>query len=75
MRKNVLRRKAFAEGIGDLFQTDLVDMAGYSNAGARYWPILTCIGVFSKMAFAVPLEDKRGSSEAEALETEEDDIC
>jgi transposase InsO family protein len=67
VRKVFLRRKTYAKGIGDLFQADLVDMASYSGGGVRY--ILTCIDVFSKMAFAVPLKDKRGSSVARALET------
>jgi Integrase core domain len=67
VRRTFLRRKTFAKGIGDLYQADLVDMAGYRNAGARY--ILTCIDVFSKMAFAIALKDKRGSSVAKALET------
>jgi transposase InsO family protein len=68
VRKKFPRRKTFAKGINDLFQADLVDMQNYSryNNANRY--ILTCIDVFSKKAFAIPLTDKRGSSLATAFE-------
>ena len=62
------RRKTFAKGIDDLFQADLADMQNLSryNDGHRF--ILTCVDVFSKWAFAIPLKDKRGPTVAEALE-------
>jgi hypothetical protein len=68
-RKIFPRRKTFAKGIGDLYQADLVDMQNLArfNDGFRY--ILTCIDVFSKRAFAIPLKDKRGPSVANAFET------
>ena len=63
--KKFPRRKTFAKGIDDLFQADLADMTSY-NDGHSY--ILTCIDVFSRYAFAVPIKDKRGSTVAVAFE-------
>lgn len=69
VRKIFPRRKTYAKGIGDLFQADLAEMQSLSkfNAGFRY--ILTCIDVFSKRAYAIPLKDKKGSSIVEAFKT------
>ena len=68
VRRRFPRRKTFAKGIDDLFQADLADMQNLSryNDGHRF--ILTCIDVFSKRAFAIPLKDKRGQSVADAFE-------
>jgi len=62
------RRKTYSKGIGDLYQIDLVDLhnlAAY-NDGMRY--LLTCIDVFSKRAWAVPLRMKTSHSVAVAFE-------
>jgi transposase InsO family protein len=66
--KKFPRRKTFSKGIDDLFQADLADMRNLasSNDGNSY--ILTCIDVFSRYAFAVPVKDKRGSTVAAAFE-------
>jgi hypothetical protein len=68
VRRIFPRRKTFAKGIDDLFQADLADMQNLSryNDGHRF--ILTCVDVFSKRAFAIPLKDKRGPSVADAFE-------
>jgi len=68
-RRHFPRRKTFAKGIDDLFQADLADMQNLSRFNDGYRFILTCIDVFSKRAFAIPLKDKRGSSIADAFET------
>jgi len=63
------RRKTYSKGIGDLFQIDLVDLSSLSsfNDGIRY--LLTCIDVFSKRAWAVPVRKKSARHVAEAFET------
>lgn len=68
VRKIFPRRKTFSKGIDDLYQADLADMQNLSrfNDGFRF--ILTCVDVFSKRAFAVPVKDKRGPSIAQAFE-------
>jgi hypothetical protein len=62
------RRKTFAKGIDDLFQADLADMQNLSRYNDGYRFILTCVDVFSKRAFAIPLKDKRGPTVADAFE-------
>ena len=49
------RRKTYSKGIADLYQIDLVDVSSLSpfNDGMRY--LLTCIDVFTKRAWAVPV--------------------
>jgi hypothetical protein len=69
VRRIFPRRKTFSKGIADLFQADLADMQTLSRYNDGYRFILTCIDVFSKRAFAIPLKDKRGPSVAEAFET------
>jgi transposase InsO family protein len=68
LRKKFPRRKTFAKGINDLFQADLVDMQSLSRSNDSHRYILTCIDVFSKKAYALPLTDKRGPTLATAFE-------
>ena len=62
------RRKTYSKGIADLYQINLVDVSGLSshNDGSRY--LLTCIDVFSKRAWEVPVRRKTGQNVAEAFE-------
>ena len=62
------RRKTYSKGITDLFQIDLVDLSNLAsfNDGMRY--LLTCIDVFSKRAWAVPVRRKSARDVAEAFE-------
>lgn len=67
------RRKTYSKGIADLYQIDLVDLSTLStfNDGVRY--LLTCIDVFSKRAWAVPVRTKSGRDVTEAFEKILDD--
>jgi len=67
-RKIFPRRRTFAKGITDLFQADLVEMQNLSRYNDGYRYILTCVDVFSKRAFALPVKDKRGSTVENAFE-------
>jgi len=62
------RRNTYSKGIGDLFQIDLVDLTTLSsfNDGMRY--LLTCIDVFSKRAWVVPVARKSARDVVEAFE-------
>ena len=62
------RRKTFAKGIDDLFQADLVDLSGISSYNDGYRYLLTCIDVFSKYAWAIPLKSKSAESVKQAFE-------
>ena len=68
VRKVFPRRKTYAKGIQDLLQVDLADMQQLSRFNDGYRFIMTCVDVFSKRGFAIPLKDKRGSSVAAAFE-------
>ena len=62
------RRKTYSKGIADLFQIDLVDLSSLVsfNDGMRY--LLTCIDVFSKRAWVVPVRRKSARDVTEAVE-------
>ena len=62
------RRKTYSKGIADLYQVDLVDVTSLSpsNDGMRY--LLTCIDVFSKRAWAVPIRTKSARDVTDAFE-------
>jgi len=62
------RRRTYSKGIADLYQIDLTDVSNLSsfNDGMRY--LLTCIDVFTKRAWAVPIRTKSGSDIAKAFE-------
>lgn len=66
--KKFPRRKTFAKGINDLFQADLADMRNLASYNGGFGYLLTCIDVFSRYAFAVPIRDKRGSTVSVAFE-------
>ena len=68
IRNRFRRRRTYSKGIGDLFQADLVDMSAMArqNDGNRY--LLTCIDVFSKRAWAMPLKTKSGENVKAAFE-------
>ena len=67
VRKKFSRNRVFVPGIDDTWQIDLVDMQKYSrlNKGFRY--ILTCIDVFSKYSWAIPVLKKTSAHVTEAF--------
>ncbi|MDI9312031.1 MAG: DDE-type integrase/transposase/recombinase [Limnohabitans sp.] len=66
-RKNFLKNQVIAEYPNEQFEADLVDMIKFSKNNNGYKYILTCIDVFSKFAFAIPLKDKSGLSLSNAF--------
>ena len=67
------RRKTYSKGTGDLFQIDLVDLTDISSHNDGYRYLLTCIDVFTKRAWAVPVKTKSGRDVTSALEKILDD--
>ncbi len=69
VRYNFKTNRVYAEGIDYQWQADLADLGGIKkyNKGFRY--LLTCIDVFSKYAWAVPLRNKTGISLVEGFQT------
>ena len=56
------RRKVIVGGLGHQWQADLVDVSKLSKYNKGFKFLLTCIDVFSKKAWVIPLKDKSGST-------------
>jgi hypothetical protein len=61
-RKKFIRNKVIAQGIDDLWQMDLVDMSKFSKFNEGFKFLLTCIDVFSKYAWVIPLQNKQADT-------------
>jgi transposase InsO family protein len=61
-RRTFKRNKTYVSGIDKQWQADLADMQSLAkdNLGIRY--LLTCIDVFSKYAWVIPIKDKSAST-------------
>ena len=68
VRYKFQRRRVIVGGIDHQWQSDLVDVSRLSkhNLGIKF--LLTCIDVFSKYAWVIPLKDKTGKSLVVAFE-------
>lgn len=66
-RRHFTRRKVIVSGIDQQFQADLVDLSKLKRYNRDYRYLLTCIDVFSKYAWAIPLKDKTGKSLVKAF--------
>ena len=62
VRKSFERNRTFVSGIDKQWQADLADMQGVAadNGGMRF--MLTCIDVFSKYAWVIPVKDKTAAT-------------
>ncbi|GFU91972.1 uncharacterized protein TNCV_3765971 [Trichonephila clavipes] len=68
VRHKFQRNRVFVSWIDRQFQADLVDMQSLAEFNKGYKYLLTCIDLFSKFAWAVPLKDKFGKSVKSGLE-------
>ncbi|GFY22698.1 uncharacterized transposon-derived protein F54H12.3 [Trichonephila clavipes] len=68
VRHKFQRNRVFVNDIDRHFQADLVDMLSLAEFNKGYKYLLTCIDLFSKFAWAVPLKDKFGKSVKSGLE-------
>lgn len=55
-RKKYKRNQVIVSGIDDTFQADLIDVSTISRFNDDHKFILTCIDVFSKYAWVVPIK-------------------
>ena len=67
-KKNYLRRKIIVNHIDEIFAADLVEMQKFSKINKGYRYLLSCIDMFSKYAFVIPLKDKKGITIKNALQ-------
>ena len=61
-RKKYKRNQVIVSGIDDTFQADLIDVSNISRFNDNNKFLLTCIDVFSKYAWVVPIK-KKGAQE------------
>jgi hypothetical protein len=66
-RRRYPTRHTTVKGLHDLYQVDLVEMIPYAKENNGYRYIMTLINCFTKVAEAVGLKNKRGSTVAAAL--------
>ena len=67
-RKNYPRRKIIVNHIDEIFAADLVEMQKFAKLNRGYRYLLTCIDIFSKYSWVIPLKDKKGITIKNALE-------
>ena len=67
-RKNYPRRKIVVNHIDEIFAADLVEMQKFAKLNKGYRYLLTCIDIFSKFAWVIPLKDKKGITIKSALQ-------
>ena len=67
-RKSYTRRKIIVNHIDEIFAADLVEMQKFAKLNKGYRYLITCIDIFSKFAWVIPLKDKRGINTKNALE-------
>ena len=60
VRYNFPRNRVIVTGIDNQWQADLVDISSLARFNKGYKFLLTCIDVFSKFAWVVPLKNKTG---------------
>ena len=67
-RKNYPRRRIIVNYINEIFAADLVEMQKFAKLNRGYRYLLTCIDIFSKFVWVIPLKDKKGITIKNALE-------
>ena len=67
-RKNYPRRRIIVNNINEIFAADLVEMQKFAKLNRGYRYLLTCIDIFSKFAWVIPLKDKKGITIKNALQ-------
>ena len=67
-RKNYPRRRIIVNHINEIFAADLVEMQKFAKLNKGYRYLLTCIDIFSKYSWVIPLKDKKGITIKNALQ-------
>ena len=67
IKKKFKRNRVLVAGIDDTWQADLIDLKAFKRKNKGFTFLLTCIDVFSKYAWVIPLKNKTGVSVVEAF--------
>lgn len=68
-RRHYKTNRVIVPGIDAQFQADLVDVQTLSRYNKGYKYLLTCLDIFSKYAWVVPLKTKQGKELVKAFQT------
>ena len=68
VRRKFRRRQTVVNGIRDQYQADLIDMSKHRQGNDGYGYILSIIDVFTKKAWAYPLQKKSGKEVSKAFD-------
>ena len=68
-RRHYKRSRVIVSGIDAQFQADLCDVQSLSRYNKGYKYLLTCLDIFSKYAFVIPLKTKQGQELVKAFQT------
>ena len=68
-RRHYKRSRVIVPGVDAQFQADLVDVQNLSRYNKGYKYLLTCIDIFSKYAWVVPLKTKQDQELVKAFRT------
>ena len=68
IRRRFKRNRVIVGGIDHQWQADLVDVSSLARYNWNIRFLLTCIDIFSKFSWVVPLKDKTGASLIKAFE-------
>jgi len=69
IRRHYKRSRVIVPGITAPFQADLVDVQTLSRYNKEFKYLLTCIDIFSKYAWVIPLRTKPGQELVKAFQT------
>lgn len=61
-RRKFSRNRTYVDGVDSQWQADLADMQALSKHNDGYKYLLTCIDVFSKYAWAIPIKEKSANA-------------
>ena len=67
LKRRFKRNRVITYGIDHQWQIDLVDVQSFARDNNGYKYLLTCIDVFSKYAWVVPLKNKQGQTLVDAF--------
>ena len=68
-RRHYKRSRVIVPGIDAQFQADLCDVQNLSQYNKGYKYLLTCLDIFSKYAWVIPLKTKQGQELVKAFQT------
>ena len=66
-RKKFTRNKVIVSGIDNTWQADLVDLNRLSRKNNGFKYVITCIDVFSKFAWVIPIKTKTAKDTVEGF--------